>query len=59
MDLEKKKEQLLNYYMHSQIAKSKKVIDAFMRVPRENFIPSNQRDQAYEDHPLPKRIVFE
>lgn len=59
MDLEKKKEQLLNYYMHSQTAKSKKVIDAFMRVPRENFIPPHQRDQAYEDHPLPKRIVFE
>jgi protein-L-isoaspartate(D-aspartate) O-methyltransferase len=53
MDLEKRKEQLLNYYKHSKIAKSQEVIDAFMKVPRENFLHSYQRDQAYEDHPLP------
>ncbi len=53
MDLEKKKLQLLDYYKHSRTATKKDVIDAFMRVPRENFVPSHQRDQAYEDHPLP------
>ena len=59
MDLEKRKQQLLNYYKHSRTAKSKEVIAAFMRVPRENFIHPSQRDQAYEDHPLPIRIICE
>ncbi|NVM55067.1 MAG: protein-L-isoaspartate(D-aspartate) O-methyltransferase [Candidatus Helarchaeota archaeon] len=53
MDLQKKKERLLNYYKHSKTAKSKEVIDAFMRVPREEFVRPNQRNQAYDDHPLP------
>ncbi|HUY01087.1 MAG TPA: protein-L-isoaspartate(D-aspartate) O-methyltransferase [Candidatus Deferrimicrobium sp.] len=53
MDLEKKKEQLLDYYKFSKTAKSKEVIEAFRRVPREDFIHPSQRSQAYEDHPLP------
>jgi protein-L-isoaspartate(D-aspartate) O-methyltransferase len=53
MDLEKKKEQLIEYYKFSRTAKSKEVIEAFRRVPREDFIHSSQRSQAYDDHPLP------
>ncbi|MHA1650936.1 MAG: protein-L-isoaspartate O-methyltransferase [Candidatus Helarchaeota archaeon] len=53
MDLKKKKERLLEYYRHSKTATCKEVIDAFMRVPREDFVLPHQRDQAYDDHPLP------
>ena len=28
------------------------ILDAFMTVPREAFVASDQREQAYEDHPL-------
>ena len=30
-----------------------RVLDAMSRVPREQFIPEPQRDEAYEDHPVP------
>lgn len=59
MDLEKKKQKLLDYYKRTKTAKSKEVIGAFMRVPREDFIHPNQRRQAYDDHPLPKMIIYE
>ncbi len=32
---------------------SKEVLDAFMNVPREKFVPESYRDYAYEDRPLP------
>ncbi|MHA1130100.1 MAG: protein-L-isoaspartate(D-aspartate) O-methyltransferase [Candidatus Helarchaeota archaeon] len=51
--MEKKKQNLLEYYKRSRTANVKKVIDAFMRVPRENFVHPQQKGQAYEDHPLP------
>ena len=53
MDLEKKKEKLLEYYKRTKTANVPEVIEAFLRVPRENFIHPNQRGQAYGDHPLP------
>ena len=30
-----------------------RVLDAMLRVPREEFVPAPYRAQAYEDHPLP------
>ncbi len=30
-----------------------RVIEAMKKVPRHRFVPSDQRDQAYGDHPLP------
>jgi protein-L-isoaspartate(D-aspartate) O-methyltransferase len=30
-----------------------RVLDALARVPRELFVPEAQRDEAYEDHPVP------
>jgi len=30
-----------------------RVVDAMRRVPRERFVPAEQRSQAYADHPLP------
>lgn len=32
---------------------SKQILDAFAKVKRENFIPKESRDMAYEDAPLP------
>ena len=29
------------------------ILEAFRRVPRHYFVPSSERSQAYEDHPLP------
>lgn len=29
------------------------LIDAFLKIPREEFVPVALREQAYEDHPLP------
>jgi protein-L-isoaspartate(D-aspartate) O-methyltransferase len=31
----------------------RRVIDSFRRVPRHLFVPQEQLDSAYEDHPLP------
>ncbi len=33
--------------------KDKKVISAFLKVPREEFVPENLREYAYDDGPLP------
>ncbi len=30
-----------------------RILDAMLRVPRENFVPELYRAEAYEDHPLP------
>ena len=33
--------------------RDERVLNAMSRVPRQEFIPRQYRDQAYEDHPLP------
>lgn len=53
MDLHRKKQLLLDYYKRTGTAKSKEVIEAFLRVPREKFVGANNIEQAYDDHPLP------
>lgn len=30
-----------------------RVLDAMANVPRHEFVPSNRRNEAYEDHPIP------
>jgi protein-L-isoaspartate(D-aspartate) O-methyltransferase len=52
-DLTKAKEVLIQRYVEEGIAKTPSVIDAFMKVPREEFVLSNMRDSAYDDNPLP------
>ena len=59
MDLKKKKERLIEYYTRYKYAKSEEVIAAFIRVPREEFVHPHQKDQAYDDHPLPIVINLE
>jgi protein-L-isoaspartate(D-aspartate) O-methyltransferase len=52
-DLTEAKERLLHHYIEEGIASSPSVIDAFMKVPREEFVLPNMRDSAYDDTPLP------
>ncbi len=47
------KEGLLKLLKEQGHLKSPGVIRAFEKVPRENFVPVDMRDRAYENHPLP------
>ncbi len=51
--LEEKKEKLIKYLIDSGILKSKRVIEAFCSVKRENFVHERDRQEAYENIPLP------
>ena len=53
LDLEKNRQELLEYYKHVGYANSSHVIKAFLTVPREKFIPKNLWNKAYIDSPLP------
>jgi len=50
---DKQKQNLVEYWKKEGIVKDKKIIDAFMKVPREEFVPKNLREYAYDDAPLP------
>jgi protein-L-isoaspartate(D-aspartate) O-methyltransferase len=52
-ELAKIKERLIQHYVDEGIANSDVVIKAFMKVPREEFVPERVRDSAYDDRPLP------
>jgi len=43
----------LERLVRSGIVKSKRVKEAFLKVPREEFLPKKLRGRAYEDTPLP------
>ncbi len=47
-----KKESLIQYWKNNTIITNQKVISAFKKVKREDFILKNQRQFAYEDVPL-------
>ncbi len=47
------KERLLDQYKRRGYVKDERAFDAFMRVPREKFIPERLSSSAYLDHPLP------
>jgi len=50
---EEQKKKIIKSLKREGYVKSQKVIDAFMRVPRELFVPSKLKDYAYSDTPLP------
>nr|MDO8099257.1 hypothetical protein [Candidatus Njordarchaeota archaeon] len=52
-DLARSKEKLLQRYIDEGIANSPSTINAFRKVPREEFVPPNVREAAYDDRPLP------
>lgn len=47
------KQWLIDYWEKFGIVKDKRIIEAFKRIPREDFLPSEMISQAYNDHPLP------
>ena len=50
-----KKKDLVNYWTQNKIITDKSVLDAFLRVPRENFVLPDYKDQAYDDIALPTK----
>ncbi|MHA2363436.1 MAG: protein-L-isoaspartate(D-aspartate) O-methyltransferase [Candidatus Hodarchaeales archaeon] len=52
-DLEEQKKRLAESYLRSKYAKNQTVADAFLSVPREEFVLPKQRRSAYQDTPLP------
>ena len=50
---EEKKEQLISHLKSEGYLKTQKVIEAFRRIRRENFLPKELEASAYSDHPLP------
>ncbi len=53
-NIEETKERLIDHYRRRGYVSDEKVFEAFMQVPREYFIPENQKESsAYLDHPLP------
>ncbi|MFX0015197.1 MAG: protein-L-isoaspartate(D-aspartate) O-methyltransferase [Promethearchaeota archaeon] len=53
IDYKAVKEQLIDYYRRRGYVSNELAFDAFMRVPREKFVPKNMASSAYVDHPLP------
>lgn len=53
VDFSQQRAALVKQLITEGIVKSDKVKNALMRVPREEFIPSNYREWAYVDSPLP------
>ena len=47
------KQDLLEFWTKSKIITDKKLLSAFKKIPRENFIPESMKEEAYEDIPLP------
>jgi protein-L-isoaspartate(D-aspartate) O-methyltransferase len=52
-DLARSKERLLQRYIDEGIANSRTVMEAFRKVPREEFVLPKMRESAYDDRPLP------
>ncbi|NPA62646.1 MAG: protein-L-isoaspartate O-methyltransferase [Methanococci archaeon] len=52
MDLDEEKRRVIEKLIREGYIKSKRVIDALMKVPREEFIPEHLRKYAYVDTPL-------
>jgi protein-L-isoaspartate(D-aspartate) O-methyltransferase len=47
------RQQMVATQLRARGISDQRVLDAFLRVPRHEFIPEAYRDRAYEDHPLP------
>ncbi len=50
---DKLKDKLIEYWIKDKVITNKKLIEAFKKVPRENFVKKEFLDQAYYDTPLP------
>jgi len=52
-DFSELRESMVDYQIVARGVRSKKVLDAMRKVPREQFLPESVREFAYEDSPLP------
>ena len=52
-DLQQKKEELATKYRVNGYAASEDIVQAFLKVPREEFVLPEFLNQAYDDNPLP------
>ncbi|MCQ8898603.1 MAG: protein-L-isoaspartate O-methyltransferase [Hadesarchaea archaeon] len=52
MDFERERERMVEELVRWGYLRTPRVIEAFRRVPREEFVPPSLRRYAYEDHPL-------
>ncbi len=48
-----KKESLIKYWEKFGVVKNKRVLEAFRKINREDFVLENWKSEAYEDYPLP------
>ena len=53
MDIQNQKENLISHLKSEGYIQSKRVEQAFRKIPRENFLPKEMGPYAYSDHPLP------
>ncbi len=53
MDFERARTELVAHLRRSRFLKDDRVADAMLKVPREEFVPSSMREEAYTDSPLP------
>jgi protein-L-isoaspartate(D-aspartate) O-methyltransferase len=51
--LKEKKEALINYLIDSGYLRTDGVINAFKKVPREDFVPNEMKKYSYVNEPLP------
>ncbi len=49
---ERRKRAMVEEQMKRRGITNRRVLDAFMKIPRHLFVPLNARESAYEDHPL-------
>lgn len=47
------KEELISELIEQRVLRTKSVIEAFDKVPRENFVPKKHEKYAYANYPLP------
>lgn len=50
---ERARQRMVETQLYSRGIRDRAILDAFRRIPRHLFVPPEERDQAYEDHPLP------
>lgn len=53
MNFEQLRKQMVETQLIPRGIKDKKVIEAFLKVPREEFVPEEMKKYAYDDTPLP------
>ena len=47
------REKMCRFQLRKRGINDEKLLEAFKNIPREEFVPSNYRNSAYEDFPLP------